>query len=59
MTDIEWKPTKLENPEFRCWKCDSNEIRYKIVESSCGGYDDYKYRCTNCDNEWWAESADA
>ena len=53
-----WKPTKAENPEFRCAKCGSNEVEYVLHESPCGGFEDYHYRCP-CGNDWWVESSDA
>ena len=54
-----WKPTKAENPAFHCWKCGSDDVWYRIWESSCGGYEDLKYECRNCGRTWWVESADA
>lgn len=35
-----WKPTKAENPEFKCRVCGSHEVEYREWESSCGGYED-------------------
>ena len=57
MPTSDWKPTKLENPEFRCWKCKSNEIIYSLYESSDGAYEDLHYKC-ECGNDWWVESSD-
>lgn len=54
----DWKPTKLENPEFK-HKCGSDDVWYRKWESSCGGYDDIKYECRGCGKKWWVESADA
>jgi len=58
MTDHYWKLTKTENPDYKCRKCGSNEIQYRDVESSCGGFDDIHYRC-QCGHSWWYESSDA
>lgn len=52
-----WRLTKLENPNFKCSMCGSNEIVYDLVESSCGSYDDYHYKC-EFGRDWWVESAD-
>lgn len=52
-----WKPTKAENPNFRC-QCGSNEIMYNLWESPCGGFEDYHYKC-ECGKDWWVESADS
>ena len=54
-----WKPTKVENPDFKCRECGSNEIVYREWESSCGGYDDVRYHCNDCGRDWWLEGADA
>lgn len=55
----EWKPTKAENPDFKCRKCGSDDIWYRVWDSSCGGYEDTKYECRGCKRTWWVESADA
>ena len=55
----DWKPTKAENPNFKCRKCGSTDIWYRTWESSCGGYDDLNYHCRGCGREWWIESSDA
>ncbi len=52
------KPTCEENPDFKCL-CGSNNVWYRTWESSCGGYDDMKYTCRDCNRVWWVESADA
>jgi hypothetical protein len=52
------KPTAAENPDFKC-SCGSNNVWYRSWESSCGGYDDYKYHCRDCNKTWWVEGADA
>lgn len=57
MSQIKWKATKTENPNFRCSECKSNEIEYRIVEDQdC--HEDIKYHCTNCDKSWWSEGSD-
>lgn len=58
MSTSEWKPTAPENPNFRCRKCGSNNIRYAIWESSDGAYEDKHYHCDECGNDWWVESSD-
>lgn len=59
MSDNGWKLTKDENPDFKCYQCGSNEVEYRLHESSCGGFEDYHYRCKGCGRDWWVESADA
>lgn len=54
----DWKPVKT--PDVPCRKCkEAGGIEYRKWESSCGGYEDYKYRCTKCSEDWWIEGADA
>jgi len=54
----DWKPTKEENPDFKCRKCGSNDILYRIVKSSDEAYEDINYKCQNCGRSWWYESSD-
>ena len=55
----DWKPTKPENPAFKCRKCGSDDVWYRVWESSCGGYEDVHYECRSCKREWWVEGPDA
>jgi ssDNA-binding Zn-finger/Zn-ribbon topoisomerase 1 len=45
---------------MKCPKCGSTMIG-QLWESSCGGYEDYKYTCTNksCNHIKWIEGSDA
>ena len=54
----DWKPTKAENPDFKCRQCKSDEVEYRCWESSDGAHDDINYRCNGCQREWWVEGAD-
>ena len=54
----DWKPTKMENPNFKCRECGSNEIQYCIVEDDdC--HEDLHYHCSGCGRMWWAEGIDS
>jgi len=54
----EWKPE--EDTSYACYKCGTvGQVEYRIWESSCGGYDDYKFRCNHCQETWWVEGPDA
>lgn len=54
----DWK--LVERSEVPCRKCkEAGGIEYREWESSCGGYEDYHYRCTKCGTDWWIEGADA
>ena len=51
---IVWK-----NHPDPCPKCNTHEVKYYIWESSCGGYEDVKYNCTNCHYTWWVDGIDS
>lgn len=42
-----------------CHKCESKEVMYRIWESSCGSYEDEKYKCLKCGHTWWIEGSDS
>lgn len=42
-----------------CRKCSAKEVRYRIWESSCGGYEDYHYKCFGCGHTWWVDGIDS
>lgn len=42
-----------------CRKCKAKQVVYSKWESSCGGYEDYKYRCNTCGHVWWEEGIDS
>lgn len=50
-----WK----QETEYGCRKCDSRNVQSKCWESSCGGYEDYKFKCGSCGHTWWVEGPDA
>ena len=53
----DYKPVadaKCRNPG-----CTNSNIRERCWESSCGGYEDYHYRCFTCGKTWWVEGADS
>lgn len=54
----EWKPTKKENPTFKCRKCGSHEVFYRIKESYDGAHDDLNYKCDGCGRNWWVDGSD-
>ena len=54
----DWKPTKSENPDFKCRECGSREVWYRVWESSCGGHEDVNYECRGCRRTWWVDGAD-
>lgn len=50
-----WKPTKPENPDFKCRSCGSNNIYYRAEDDI---YDDIEYECADCKKHWWVEGSD-
>lgn len=54
-----WTPCKVDNPDFKCRICGSDEVRYRTWDSSDGAYTDYQYECKGCERTWWVEGADA
>jgi hypothetical protein len=49
-----------------CQKCRAEKlengspaVRYQTWESSCGGYEDYKYTCGACGHVWWIDGIDS
>lgn len=58
MQGLYTKEKKL--PERKCIKCHAtNCISVELWESSCGGYEDEKFTCSNCKYTWWVEGPDA
>ena len=52
--------TVEESTDRKCPKCNS-PMTCKTWESSCGGYEDYKYTCTNkeCGHYYWIDGIDS
>jgi DNA-directed RNA polymerase subunit M/transcription elongation factor TFIIS len=49
----EWKDSKEP-----CPKCGEHSVKYRIWESSCGGYEDLNFQCT-CGHRWWVDGIDS
>lgn len=50
----EWKPA-----ECKCRKCSGAGVKYRVWDSSCGGYTDYNYKCETCGHSWWVDGIDS
>lgn len=48
-----------QQSEFPCRHCKGGPVFYSVWESNCGGYEDFKYRCSKCGSVWWVEGPDA
>lgn len=42
-----------------CPQCKGGDVTYRVWESSCGGYEDFKYTCAGCKHTWWVEGIDS
>jgi transposase-like protein len=54
----DWKPVKLERPDRLCKECNSDNVWYRLWESSDGGHEDVHYHCRGCNRNWWVEGTD-
>lgn len=45
--------------DHACPKCRAMAVTYRVWESSCGGYEDYKYTCGSCGHGWWVDGIDS
>lgn len=46
-------------PEVPCRKCGVHAVSMREWESSCGGWEDYQYKCHHCGHSWWVDGIDA
>jgi predicted RNA-binding Zn-ribbon protein involved in translation (DUF1610 family) len=52
-----WEAVKDTNTNFKCKKCGSVNLKYRIVEDSdC--HEDINYWCPDCNYSWWIEGSD-
>lgn len=51
----EWEPA----PTVACRKCKKHSVQVSQWESNDGGYEDYKFQCTDCKYIWWVEGIDS
>jgi predicted SprT family Zn-dependent metalloprotease len=55
--DGDFSPPSEE--KYTCYKCKQKAVTCQKWESSCGGYEDYKYECKACGHSWWVEGPDS
>jgi len=53
----EW--IKCERAICRNPDCKSKNVEYRTLKSSCGGYEDYNYKCLDCGKTWWIDGIDS
>lgn len=59
MSELSGTFSPPEEEKYCCRKCEQREAICRMWESSCGGYEDYKYVCLACNYTWWVEGADS
>lgn len=50
--------SKWKKANIKCPRCGKQKVKYIIWESSCGGYEDYKFKC-KCGYTWWVDGIDS
>jgi hypothetical protein len=56
-----WKscsPDSTGQPRY-CLKCKSTNVKYRIHESSCGGWEDEEIKCFDCNYVRWVDGIDS
>lgn len=48
-----------KKPVTKCPRCGKFSVYYKLWKSSCGGYEDTKYKCDECGYSWWVDGPDS
>jgi hypothetical protein len=59
MEESEGAFTRVESRKWTCRHCLCKNVTCKVWESSCGGYEDYKYTCPDCGYVWWVDGIDS
>lgn len=60
-------PMPDSDGEFGGWKssggpcrhCGETAVLYRVWESSCGGFEDYHFKCKSCGQTWWVDGIDS
>jgi hypothetical protein len=42
-----------------CKECKKGRVHCRTVESGCGGYEDFKLTCNNCNYSYWIDGIDS
>jgi DNA-directed RNA polymerase subunit M/transcription elongation factor TFIIS len=55
--------TKIKNKWDKsmsiCPYCKEDKLFYMELKSSCGEYEDTKYKCFSCKKYWWIDGIDS
>lgn len=59
MSEFEGVFNEQQTVQRKCRKCSSNTAILEVWESSCGGYENYKYTCQECKSITWIDVIDS
>lgn len=60
MADSQGEFAEFETlPKVPCRKCGVHAVTERKWESSCGGWEDYQFKCNACGHSWWVEGIDS
>jgi len=59
MSESEGTFQEAEPTGVACRSCGERKITCETWESSCGGFEDYKYTCGACGYSWWVDGIDS
>lgn len=57
--DAEGDFTGWQESQTPCRFCNSPHVHYRVWESHDGGYEDYQYKCGECQRVWWVDGIDS
>ena len=58
MKDSDGEFNEWKDSHIKCKHCGAT-MKYRLWESSCGGFEDYQYKCPGCDDSYWVEGPDS
>jgi hypothetical protein len=56
---IQGDDTSEKPVDCPCRKCGEKQVTMYTWESSCGGYEDYRFTCRACKATWWVDGIDS
>lgn len=59
MSELEGNFDQEKLIDYPCNKCKNPKVIENKWDSSCGGYEDYKYTCPKCNYIWWVDGIDS
>jgi hypothetical protein len=59
MSDDEGDFSGWREASIKCRYCESPHVQCRVWESKDGGYEDYQYKCAECQRVWWVDGIDS